>query len=662
MNVYSLLQILCLLSLSVSHLVVFEDVGQVAVSTNYLHAIVPLNVTGVRQLIQDYLRTLDHVISPDTRFYNKMTDTDYDHHTRYYFGQHFRDYMDQMVMDFKSFVGQLRHNSNDLTTRLNSILHVLPKHRMTSVNYHHSQDVIRAKRFVPLLLGALTVAKGVFGTFMGLYNHRQLKQLQQELQGSIRDQRRLIALAGAANAGQPKMSTLSEKTNFWTHKFRLFSGTAIFSILSQQKDIIEVELRRIQAAIQQAHHRRLAIDLLSPPQLASLFDALSHRAAELGSELLLERPSDLFQIEASYTVDGDDFTLVVHVPIAARNTLLRLYRFHPFPLSFSKTHFLVPHSRHQLFAISPDISRLGLDLTEADLEGCYRLNGLYLCERLGVLQTRLARTCLGALYDQKFKAALALCEMDLEPVGERVLQLSNNWFLIYANSSFTAGVRCRNHTSNEVHLKTGINKIHVSPSCQVQLQQHHLFSDTALRTTTDIKEFEWDLEDHAFSDEEVQEANEILEMIEPEGANKPTLAAVRRQTAQSKRSPRWLWFFIVIGCLVFIGLLLAGLAVLYSRKWWILRRAVKLLIHRVWISPTDPPVTTRSAGNIGQASEPQADRPRPAERTYRMRPSRCESSDSPHSSPGRSKREPKKKKSKLKTSYERALMAKPPRI
>ncbi|MCZ2207926.1 hypothetical protein, partial [Cylindrospermopsis raciborskii] len=218
------------------------------------------------------------------------------------------------------------------------------------------------------------------------------------------------------------------------------------------------------------------------------------------------------------------------------------------------------------------------------------------------------------MYDQKFKAALALCEMDLEPISERVLQLSNNWFLIYANASFTAGVRCRNNTANELHLKTGLNKVHISPTCHVQLQQHKVFSDTALRATSDIKEFEWDLEDSAFSEEEVQEADEVLAMIEPEGANKPTLAAVRRQTAQNKRSPKWLWFFLVLGFLAFLGLSFVLFSAFYARKWWILRRAVQLLIHRVWNSIHEPPATTKSAHVLGAASEPRLDRGREVDR------------------------------------------------
>ena len=651
------------LSLCQSHHVVFEDVGQVAVSTTYLHAVIPLNITGVHYLIKEYQKTIDIITNPKVNYINGLEHEGYQ--TGYYFGLHFKFFMNEAVEDIKKYANQMRRKIPQFRQRLHNILEVLPKAHATATPQTGQPDLVRVKRFLPLAMGAFAVAKGIFGTFMGLYNRQQLKQLQTELQTTIREQRRILTLLQVGTPEDGPISDLRRGTHEWVDYFRLFSPLGGVAVLLQQEILIEREVHRVLSAVQQAHHRRLSVDLLLPHQLNGLYDALQRRAIELEANLLLERPSDLFQTEASYAIEGEDVALVLHVPIATKNTLLRLFRFHPFPLSFSRTHFLVPHSRHQLFAISQDASRLGLDLTEADLEGCYRLNGLHLCERLGVLHTRLARTCLGALYDQKFKAALALCEMDLEPIQERVLQLSNNWFLVFANASFTAGVRCRNNTANEIHLKTGLNKIHISPSCQAQLQQHRVFSDTALRATSDIKEFEWDLEDHAFSEEEVREADEVLSLIEPEGANKPTLAAVRRQTAQNKRSPKWLWFFLVLGFLSFLGLSFALFSAFYARKWWILRRAVQLLIHRVWNSIHEPPATTKSAHVLGAASEPRLDRGREVDRNcYSMRASRRESPDSPASSPDASRKKKMKKKgrAKLQTRFERALTHEPPKV
>ena len=73
-----------------------------------------------------------------------------------------------------------------------------------------------------------------------------------------------------------------------------------------------------------------------------------------------------------------------------------------------------------------------MELSEADLSGCHRVNNLYLCEWQGTLINRMDLTCLGSLYGQKFQRAIELCDMKVAPISEQVLQLSNNWFLIYA--------------------------------------------------------------------------------------------------------------------------------------------------------------------------------------------------------------------------------------
>ena len=147
--------------------------------------------------------------------------------------------------------------------------------------------------------------------------------------------------------------------------------------------------------------------------------------------------------------------------------------------------------------------RLSLDLTEANLEGCYRLGNIHLCERLGVLKSKTNLSCLGAMYAQKFRQSMELCQMDLIPLSENVLQLADNWFLIYSIATFTAYVNCLNHSSAEHHLAIGVNKIHISPTCNVKLMDHVLFSDTLLRVESKIKQFAWNLDDVSFSESEV---------------------------------------------------------------------------------------------------------------------------------------------------------------
>jgi len=76
--------------------------------------------------------------------------------------------------------------------------------------------------------------------------------------------------------------------------------------------------------------------------MAELFQKLEERVAEAGCELLVQYHSDLFQIETSLLYDSQDGHILIHVPMTPKNLLLRLFRFHPFPLPLFKTPHLLP--------------------------------------------------------------------------------------------------------------------------------------------------------------------------------------------------------------------------------------------------------------------------------------------------------------------------------
>ena len=233
----------------------------------------------------------------------------------------------------------------------------------------------------------------------------------------------------------------------------------------------------------------------------------------------------------------------------------------------------------------------GLD--EADLEGCYQIGNVHLCERLGVLCNGLSNTCLGALYAQKFEQSMLSCSMDMVPVSERILQLRDNWFLIYTTSAFTAYVSCLNSTSSEFYLKMGVYWVPLSPFCQLKLKDYVLFADTALCVESQIPELAWNLEDKAFSKSEVDEATNFLHQISAVGDNQPSLADVHRHSAQSKSHPKWLYFFILVGFLAVFGLLTWLSFFIFTHKWFILCRTIRLITqavaHHSQSQPTDLP-------------------------------------------------------------------------
>jgi hypothetical protein len=147
----------------------------------------------------------------------------------------------------------------------------------------------------------------------------------------------------------------------------------------------------------------------------------------------------------------------------------------------------MPDPSNPILAISYAVDRLLVEMSVANLMSCHRINTAYLCERHGIMRRELNSTCLGSLYMQDFPGATNLCKMRIVEQVETVLQLQDNWYLVYSPSAFTSYIICLNNSNSEVFMKTGPNRIFISPSCQMRLKDHVLISDFSLRLDSVIK-------------------------------------------------------------------------------------------------------------------------------------------------------------------------------
>jgi len=559
---------------------VFEEVGEIAGAISYIHVTFQLNLTGLEAQTKLFTQT---AIELQNRLKNHWVNLDPSQQTVYNIP--LMQASDQAVKDYKEMSTEFIKIGKHYQQQLDDLKARMPTISSSSFD---SSDVVRMKRFAGGLL------QGIFGTFMGLYSRYELTQLKKELRNTILEQHRLIEVS---NDHSLQLKHLEAEADSIIKHLHVAAFTRVTLALTRMLDVersIRTNLIAASNAIQQAQHRRLAVDFLKPERLQQVFDAIKAKSLHLQSHMLIEHPSDLFQLELSYLYDGSDVLLILHVPTAPKRSILRLLQFHPFPLAFSKTHSLLPRPDKRLLAISSEEPRLTMEVAESDLASCHRVNRVHLCERHGVMKRHMESTCLGSLYIQRFQAAMSLCEIDLVPHTETVLQLMDNWFLIYSPTAYTAYVTCLNHSSTEFHLKPGVNRIPLSPRCQLRLDKHVVYADSALRLPSHIKEFQWDLNDVTFSDSEVAEAEAVLAEVSQEGANKPTLAAVRRATAHHKRAATWTVAFILIGLVATIGLVLTIYIGIGSHKIWLLRKILRSVIN--WLRRTNDVPENEPAG------------------------------------------------------------------
>lgn len=545
----------CLTTLR-SH-VVFEEIGTMVGSVSYLHVAIAVNTSAITSMVANATMGIRLWSQRIGSLYNRHA---YDNGGLNQFKEMDRQYYDHLQTFFEDSLARIQFKVQDLKQ-------VLPKPPAE----HH-----RGTRSVPLELlkagGAflsniisapnffISLAQGVFGTFMGLYNARQLSKLRHEVAHVQEVQNRLVAISVNHEHRIRKVETEVEAL-----KTRATIQSAVHAPLAVARmDRIRAEiqdaLNTVIHTAQAAQQHRLAIDLLSAQELNQLYNDIQKRAEVLHYSLLTRMATDLFQVEVSYLYDGETLMLLLHIPMVPKQSLLTLYRFHPFPIPFSSDKALMPKPSSSVLAISQAPPWLTTTIELVDLVNCHRINSVYVCERHGILNRDTKATCLGALFENDVELAQTLCELELVPYQEYALQLESNWFLIYSPKMFTSFARCLNGTVFELQVKMGVNKLFIDPTCSSDLQNLILISDISFQLDNAVKHFEWsraDLAAFGVSDQDIQDT--VLDLDNLLVEQELLLSEVLAHKKMRSRVP-WLWIWAIIGTLasvVFLYLLSA---------------------------------------------------------------------------------------------------------
>jgi hypothetical protein len=603
------------------HHVVFENIGQMAGALSYMHVKVTLNLTHIHNQLIAYNQSLSQLwthfgnLNMDPIVQNKM----------YYLGYDIGWSIRQKALDI------LKHHkiiSAQMTEKLQSLRLSLPDgndgpadnsrffeqiHRLKrEIQIPFSNDTISsvkkvlnpsvlfdqevldaasrartlsdlAEGFVrsPRFLTALALPLGIFGTFMGLYNHRQIDLLRSDLKSTMAKHNRLVEVVQQQQDDLHKLNVSVSKLQQDLLTVTINDPAYVSSLLLLVEGRIQEQLQMANHVIQMAMQRRLSIDLLSVADLRALYDKILRKADRAGYYPLIGHHSDLFQIEASYFHDGRDVHLLLHVPMVPDGSLLRLFRLHPFPLPLSKEHMLVPDVDYDVLAISPGLERLATVLNYVDLMACHNVNNIYLCEQQGVLKTNINSTCLGSLYLQDFESAKLLCPLKIHDSEEIVEQLLNNWFLAYSPKALMAPVICHNGTNSEIHLKVGINSFHLSPGCRTKLKNHVVISDISLKESMDMMHYEWTWDAQSLSTIPLYEIDPITNELQTNGLTQPTFAELLMVSNERKRTPGW-WPVLInfLGILLLTSVFLGTIGFFYYRYRQQLRKLANPIIEK----------------------------------------------------------------------------------
>jgi hypothetical protein len=480
--------------------VVFEDVGQMASSVQYVFTTMTINLTRLEDSIDTYRENIKSTIKqvqniPAQRNNFKLSELK------------------------ERMINNLNIHLDDLETekkRINDIRGHLPKpeeHPKVGGKSMHQKN----KRFVlQMLFGAL-------GTFMGMFTQNQYDKLQQDLNNQRSITKRLIEVVNTqGKAIEGILSSLDEIQSQLDAQAALNPANLDATLQSTNRKI-RVEIDQVFRVIQTAQWRRLAMDFLSVDQSEELFSTLEKSAKESDSQLLIEKPSDIFQLELSYFYNGDVITLLLHVPMVPKGSLLRLVKLHPFPLPVAGNYSVVPDVDTEILALSTSQERLSAQFPATNLLGCHQVNHIFLCQSQGVLNRRLAQSCLGALYNQDFKAARTLCPMKIIHAEEVIYRLKDNDHLVYSPVVQTIPITCATK-SYEKWIQRGVTEFKLEAGCRADLLHHIVYADYAISLDTGLQHIKMSRDpDMGLLNVKPEELEKLLNHMNENGLYRPTV-------------------------------------------------------------------------------------------------------------------------------------------
>ena len=528
-----------------SSYVIFEDIGAMANSVNYINVKITVNLSSILDQHDHYVKALTELEASIEPIYTRQDDDT----GKYYYEQNIKWLYNITYHQTLKVLNLHLKEAQEIKNKIIGLQQILPQappeedhhiHKRTAsfLPTDQSNAKYRGKRAVLPFIG---VALGIYGTYMGWHNQQQIEYLLSERNKIIEVQQ--LHTTQILELGR----NIDALTQYLSIQTALNPG-----LLDARLNRLERQIyQRVEAsvhAIQQAQVRRLAIDLIPASQLTKLFAKLQKTAATQGCVLLLEHPSDLFQIEVSYFNDHGNVQLLLHVPMVSPDSTLRLFKLHPFPLPINSKAgpLLIPEVENNVLGITVGSQRHSVQLSAVDLLACFTVNRIYICDDSGVLRQDFTDTCLGSLYQQNLAAAKRICPLRVHPAEEMVKQLRNNWFAIYSPSALTVPVECRNGTSREMMTPAGISSFHLSEGCTATFKEHLVTSDYSVKAPTDFIHYEWkwDSTESLTDGLDPKTLTPQLETLASHGIHYPTLDAVQEMHIQANYSPGW-WAHIV---------------------------------------------------------------------------------------------------------------------
>lgn len=501
-----------------SHFLVFDQLGQMASTTTYMHVMLPLNFSSVKHQITTFNRTM----------------------YRFWWAKEYYDSQGSWKAMLKS---QTEHNLKQLSTRMHKLLgtvaeleNILPSdEKMRSRNYRETSEFPlppppegSPEAFLPIGHPHLSRHKrwifaavmGVVGTFMGLYSAFQIHHIANQIAETEETQDLLVHLSNHHTTALEYLSDWMSGTSAALRDYEHINPQIIYIYFNEKVMEFEQTVTKLVNIVQQLQHRRLAVDWMNKTQLEMLHSTVEDYTKKNNYLPLTKHSSDYFQLELSYFRTFDGVVALLHIPCTFASSLLTIYKYisFPIPLPHSTNHSTIsvaelinPESNQKtkssqllnkteaLYLVA-EADMIAIDvngryrlLTQSDLTGCIQKNHIFLCDKLNVLKTNLGETCLSSLFMKDKAGVKSNCKFEKRPLREEVFPLAGNEFLIFTPEPFTTKAVCSNGTAFRAEFSK-TTKLFVPNGCKLSLKSHDISMSENVRINAPpfVTEWKWD--------------------------------------------------------------------------------------------------------------------------------------------------------------------------
>ena len=250
--------------------------------------------------------------------------------------------------------------------------------------------------------------------------------------------------------------------------------------------------------------QRVSPKLINGDALAELFINLSKRAKQMDSTLLIEHPSDLYEVQASYGYDqsGRRFKIYIHVPLARKDQTLKMLKFLPFPF-YHQSHesnstitpdpgqniylAVLPQSQQQ----SPEKSHRFRVLNEAEVSTCFRLRRYHICPTRNLLKTKISESCIGSLWLKDNNFIVQNCDFQVEPSQEVAVKLAPREWLVYSPKPNSFSPICEDRQVIQSLKFETQTRLTLPEGCELHLNNHYISTDSNLLFDFKVETHEW---------------------------------------------------------------------------------------------------------------------------------------------------------------------------